>query len=31
MSDVFVLGAGFSKAIHEKMPTMDELSSEVLE
>ena len=30
MSDVFVLGAGFSKAIHSEMPTMDELSTEVL-
>ena len=30
MSDVFVLGAGFSKAIYEEMPTMDELSTEVL-
>ena len=29
MSDVFVLGAGFSKAIYEEMPTMDELSTEV--
>ena len=30
MSDVFILGAGFSKAIHSRMPTMDELSTEVL-
>ena len=30
MNDVFVLGAGFSKAIHEGMPTIDELSTEVL-
>ena len=30
MSDVFVLGAGFSKAIHHRMPTMDELSTEVM-
>ena len=30
MSDVFILGAGFSKAIHSKMPIMDELSTEVI-
>ena len=30
MSDVFVLGAGFSKAIYDGMPTMDELSTEVI-
>ncbi len=30
MSDVFILGAGFSKAIHRKMPVMDELSTEVI-
>jgi len=29
MSDVFVLGAGFSKAIHTNMPTLPELSKEV--
>ena len=29
MNDVFILGAGFSKAIHHEMPTMDELSSAV--
>ena len=30
MKDVFVLGAGFSKAINAAMPTMDELSHEVI-
>ena len=30
MPDVFILGAGFSKAIHDSMPTMAELSSAVL-
>lgn len=30
MGDVFLLGAGFSKAIHNGMPTMDELGDEVL-
>ena len=30
MSDVFILGAGFSKAIHSGMPTLTELSSEVI-
>lgn len=30
MTDLFILGAGFSKAINYKMPTMDELSSAVL-
>ena len=30
MSEVFILGAGFSKAIHSRMPTMDEISTEVL-
>ena len=29
MSDVFVLGAGFSKAINKEMPTMDELGTVV--
>ncbi len=29
--DVFVLGAGFSKAISGEMPTMDDLSAEVLQ
>ncbi len=29
LTDVFVLGAGFSKAIHSKMPTMAELAKEV--
>ena len=29
MSDVFILGAGFSKAISSEMPTLDELSREV--
>ena len=29
MNDVFILGAGFSKAIYDEMPTMDELSSAV--
>ncbi len=29
MADVFVLGAGFSKAIHNEMPTMAELAKEV--
>ena len=28
--DVFILGAGFSKAINGAMPTMDELSTEVI-
>ena len=27
--DVFILGAGFSKAIANKMPTMEELGAEV--
>lgn len=31
MSDLFILGAGFSKAIYDGMPTMGELSSAVLE
>ena len=31
MTDLFILGAGFSKAIYSSMPTMDELSSAVLE
>ena len=31
MPDVFILGAGFSKAIDDSMPTMAELSSAVLE
>ncbi|MDE0313561.1 MAG: SIR2 family protein [Candidatus Poribacteria bacterium] len=30
MNDVFILGAGFSKSIHNVMPTMNELSTEVL-
>lgn len=30
MGDVFILGAGFSKSIHNVMPTMNELSTEVL-
>ena len=30
MGDVFILGAGFSKAIHSKMPTLKELSHEVI-
>ena len=30
MSDVFILGAGFSKAIYDGMPTMAELSNEVM-
>ena len=30
MPDLFILGAGFSKAIHDSMPTMAELSSAVL-
>ena len=30
MGDVFILGAGFSKAIHAGMPTMTELSTEVM-
>ena len=30
MNDVFILGAGFSKAIHSRMPTMDEISTEIL-
>ena len=30
MTDLFILGAGFSKAINYRMPTMDELSSAVL-
>lgn len=30
MSDVFILGAGFSKAINDAMPTMKELSEEVI-
>ena len=29
MTDVFILGAGFSKAISSEMPTLDELSREV--
>ena len=29
MNDVFILGAGFSKALYHKMPTMEELSSAV--
>ena len=29
MEDVFILGAGFSKAICDGMPTMDEISAEV--
>ena len=31
MTDLFILGAGFSKAIYNSMPTMDELSSAVLQ
>ena len=31
MYDVFILGAGFSKAVFEEMPTLAELSSQVLE
>ena len=31
MSDLFILGAGFSKAISDSMPTMAELSSAILE
>ena len=31
MPDVFILGAGFSKAISDSMPTMAELSSAILE
>ena len=31
ITDLFILGAGFSKAINCRMPTMDELSSAVLE
>ena len=31
MPDVFILGAGFSKAIYSSMPTMAELSSAILE
>ena len=30
MGDVFILGSGFSKAIHSAMPTLDELSQEVI-
>ena len=30
MPDVFILGAGFSKAINQLMPTMEELSTEVI-
>ena len=30
ITDLFILGAGFSKAINYRMPTMDELSSAVL-
>lgn len=30
MSDVFILGAGFAKAIHSEMPTLEELSDEVI-
>ena len=30
MGDVFILGSGFSKAIHTAMPTLDELSREVI-
>ena len=30
MKDVFILGAGFSKAINPKMPTMAEMSNEVI-
>ena len=29
MADVFILGAGFSKALNERMPTMDELGKDV--
>ena len=31
MPDLFILGAGFSKAIYDSMPTMAELSSAILE
>ena len=31
MNDVFILGAGFSKAIYADMPTMAELSTEVMD
>ena len=31
MPDLFILGAGFSKAIDDRMPTMAELSSAILE
>ena len=31
MNDVFILGAGFSKAIYGDMPTMAELSTEVMD
>ena len=31
MGDVFILGAGFSKAIHSAMPTLKELSHEVMD
>ena len=30
MKDVFILGAGFSKAINPRMPAMVELSREVI-
>ena len=30
LSDVFVLGAGFSKAVNESMPTLENLSDEVI-
>ena len=30
MADLFILGAGFSKAIHAHMPTLNELSGEVI-
>ena len=30
MKDVFILGAGFSKAIHKKMPTLNELSKRII-
>ncbi len=29
MNDVFILGAGFSKAIHSGMPTLADLTDEV--
>ena len=31
MNDVFILGAGFSEAIYGDMPTMAELSTEVMD